>query len=300
MTLAEYIERDLAERVASGDGLPTRLTLSKLAAHYGVSVTPVRQAVDSLVAAGVLEKGGNRRLVPGRRRRRRTKSNIAGEACAAAPPETAEQVTLRIREDLVRMSLAGHPRFLREEATAERYGVSRSALRNIFYGLAGMGLLDHLPRRGWRLRPFRQSDMHAFLEVREVLELKALDLARDRLEPRRLEQLLANNSVPRRRSEPVRVDNALHAYLIECAGNPYIQDFFDRHAPYYDLLFDWEDLDRAVAAETARQHRAILKALIAKRWSTARKELARHIRDNHPVLGKQEVGDRQSDSDCVR
>ena len=32
-------------------------------------------------------------------------------------------------------------------------------------------------RRAWRLRPFRKEDLGAFLEIRELLELKAMDLA---------------------------------------------------------------------------------------------------------------------------
>jgi len=284
MTLAQYIERDLGERVRRRRGLPEPLTLAALAEHYQVSVTPVRQAVDSLVAQGVLRKGDNRRLVPGRPTR--GKATQGTRRRSARPPESAEATTRRIREDLVRASLRGRARFLREEASAKRYGISRSALRNVFHELAGQGLLEHVPRRGWRLRPFRQDDMRAFLEVRESLELKALELARDRLEPDRLERILAGNRMPRSSTDAPRVDNSLHAYIIECAGNPYIRDFFERHAPYYDLLFEWEDLDREAALETVRQHRSILVALLAGRWSIAREELVRHIRDNHPVLSR--------------
>ncbi len=280
MSLAEYIERDLGAKIAAGEELPLPLTLDRLAAHYRVSLTPVRQAVRELVSAGLLRKGANRRLQPG---------NVCGrrpKCLAAEPPASAEDLAHRIEADLVRLSLNGEARYLREEATAAQYGISRSALRNIFHELAGSGLIDHVPRRGWRLRPFRQRDMQSFLEVREVLELKALDLSRGRLDKHRLEQLLAGNEVPATSSRPPRIDNSLHAYLVECAGNPYIQDFFHRHGPYYELLFDWEDLDRKAAIETARQHRAILEALIQRRWAIARRELARHIRDNHPILSQ--------------
>ncbi len=282
MTLAKYIEKDLGERVRRRRGLPEPLTLAGLAEHYQVSVTPVRQAVDSLVAQGVLRKGDNRRLVPGPRARGRATQGTRRRTVRL--PESAEATTRRIREDLVRASLRGRARFLREEASAKRYGISRSALRNVFHQLAGQGLLEHVPRRGWRLRPFRQDDMQAFLEVRESLELKALELARDRLDPDRLERILAGNRMPRSSTDAPRVDNSLHAYIIECAGNPYICDFFERHAPYYDLLFEWEDLDREAALETVRQHRGIIVALLAGRWSIASEELVRHIRDNHPVL----------------
>ena len=41
MSLAETIERDLADRIQAGRALPARLTLGALADAYGVSATPV-------------------------------------------------------------------------------------------------------------------------------------------------------------------------------------------------------------------------------------------------------------------
>src|SRR5262249_37812653 len=101
-----------------------------------------------------------------------------------------------IANDLVQLSFRGEPVYLREEATAEKYDISRSAIRNIFHRLAGEGMLDHIPRRGWRLRPFRQHDLQQYVEVREVLELKALDLARRKLDPQVLQRILDANSPP--------------------------------------------------------------------------------------------------------
>ena len=82
------------------------------------------------------------------------------------------------------------------------------------------------------------------------------------------------------------IDNSLHEYLIEKAGNYYIQDFFQRQGRYYNILFDWEDQDREAAIETVRQHQSILHALIKEEWSAARKALSFHIRNNHPILSK--------------
>jgi len=175
---------------------------------------------------------------------------------------------------------------LREEATADKYDISRSAIRNIFHRLAGEGMLDHIPRRGWRLRPFRQDDLRAFIEVREVLELKALDLARRKLDDQVLKRMLNANSPPKSPEARPHVDESLHEYLIATAGNPYIRDFFERQGRYHRLLFQWEDHDCAAAIETIRQHREILTALLMKKWSTARKELSHHILNNHPILSR--------------
>ena len=282
MHLATYIQQDLAARLRSGREVPEPLTLAALARHYQVSLTPVRQAVDGLVAQGLLARGPDRRLrVVARRARTRSEKT---PALLPGPAERSQAVLQQLTADLVQRSLEGEPVFLREEATAARYGVSRWAMRNMLQHLAGSGLVEHVPRRGWRLRPFCREQMQAFLEVREALELKALELAWPRLEPQELKQILRRNRLPRRDETRFQVDESLHEYLIQKADNDYIRDFFRRHGPYYMLLFRWEDQQRHIAVQTIRQHRAILQAMLRGQKGKARRLLSHHIRHNHPIL----------------
>ncbi len=282
MTLSAQIKDDLRSRIQAGGDLPKPLTLESIAKWYGVSFTPVRSAVAELIEDGLLKKGVNRRLVL------QSLPQINGRNKRKLPPNLPQPRDLSkvIANDLIKLSLRGEPVYLREEAMAEKYEVSRSAIRNVFHQLAGSGMLDHIPRRGWQLRPFRQEDMQSFLEVREVLELKALSLARPRLLDRDLQALLSKNVVPANEPEPVKIDNSLHAYFIEKANNSYIKDFFQRHGPYYEILFDWEDQDRKTAVETVHQHQDILSALLTQNWGQARKALSFHIRNYHPILSK--------------
>ncbi len=283
MSIASYIKNDLAAQLESGREVPVQLTLDSLAGHYNVSLTPVRTAVAELIDEGLLEKGPNHRLTTTAPRRKTAQTRR--EPKLPEPPRDPYEV---IASDLVQLSLMGEPIYLREEATAEKYDMSRSAIRNILHRLAGEGVLDHIPRRGWRLRPFQQSDLQAFIEVREVLELKALDLARPNFDPTELQRMLDLNSQVALPSGPLNVDESVHEYLIATAGNAYIKDFFDRQGRYYRLLFEWEDHDGAVAIETMRQHCEILTALLEKNWSSAKKALSHHIRDNHPILSRVE------------
>lgn len=258
-----------------------QLTLDGLAEYYEVSFSPVRSAVNRLIKQGLIEKGDDRRLTVKKGSRRA--NGIRKAKPLPMPPRAMYEV---IANDFVHLSLEGQPIDLREEATAAKYGISRSALRIIFNRLAGAGLIEHFPRKGWRLRPFRQKDLQAFLEVRELLELKALDLGKQHLDEEYLTEILKGNQLPQSKSDPPKIDNRLHGYLIDKAGNIYIKDFFQRHGRYYEILFDWEELDREAAIETVHQHHAILKALLAKNWKQARQALAFHIQHNHPVLKK--------------
>jgi len=283
MSIATYIKDDLAAQLASGQDLSIQLTLDSLAEHYSVSLTPVRTAVAELIDEGLLEKGKNHRLRA--KTSHRQKSRSRRKPKLPEPPRDPYQVII---SDLVQLSLRGEPIYLREEATAEKYDMSRSGIRNILHRLAGEGILDHIPRRGWRLRPFRQEDLREFIEVREVLELKALELARPNLDVDELQRMLELNVPSTSAGSTQSVDESLHTYLIATAGNAYIKDFFDRQGRYYRLLFEWEDHAESVAVETMRQHHEILTALLKKNWATARKALSHHILNNHPILGQVE------------
>ena len=282
MSISARIKRDLLGRLRTGSQLPTELTLDALAQHYEVSYTPVRVAVSELVAEGFLLKGTNRRLMPA--------PQIAVDAFPVGdderftPLEPPRDLLKIIERDLVRISLQGQPVHVREEAAAQQYGISRSAMRNVLHRLAGAGLITHIPRRGWQVRPFRQEDMEPFLEIRELLELKALELAQPHIERHVIQDILDKNRLPNTDDESPQIDNSWHAYLIEKAGNPYISDFFERHGGYYAILFDWEDSDREAALETVRQHRSVLEAILRQDWASARSALSWHIRSNHPVL----------------
>jgi DNA-binding GntR family transcriptional regulator len=76
----------------------------------------------------------------------------------------------------------------------------------------------------------------------------------------------------------------LHGYLIEKSKNPFISDFFDRHGKYYNVLFEWESLDRETQIQEVRQHREILESLLRRDRPAAEHALVNHIRNNHPVL----------------
>ncbi|MGD9748620.1 MAG: GntR family transcriptional regulator, partial [Verrucomicrobiales bacterium] len=263
--------------------MPAPLTLDALSRHYEVSSTPVRAAVAALTDGGLLTKKANGRLAPADWSPPTTTAEPIPKArLPLSPPDPSKRISF----DLVTLSLEGEPLHLREEVTAEKYGLSRSAVRNILHRLAGQGLLEHIPRRGWRLRPFRQEDLRSFIEVREVLELKALDLARPRLVEADLRAILDGNLEPADEGEPPLIDNSLHAYIIGKAENHYLRDFFNRHGHYYDILFEWEDLDRSTAIETVRQHRDILTPMLEKDWRSAAKALSHHIRENHPILSR--------------
>ncbi len=270
-TITTFIKHDLKARLGTGAGLPDKLTLTALSEHYRVSLTPVRLAVRELVEERVLLKQPNGRMA--------VNPGAVSETSPIDFPAPAQDIEAPLTAEIIRLSLRGETEYLREETTAERYGVGRTVLRQVLNRLAGEGLIEHLPRRGWRVRPFDEAEMAAYLQVREGLELKALDLARPHLILADLRRMLKGN-----RRSAGRLDNDVHRYLVEKAGNRYIREFFERHGVYYTTLFDYAAPETNVVRTMARQHRVILRALLARNWKAARRALAHHIRSQQPIV----------------
>ena len=136
------------------------------------------------------------------------------------------------------------------------------------------------PRRGWLVHPFREQDMLDYIEMRETLELKALQLARKQLDPTVLRTFIRLNS-PDAKGTP-QLNNELHGYWIEQSGNRYIRSFFNQFGVYYNYLFNYSTAATSVTEEKAAEHRRILKALIREDWDAASKALRQHIRSQKP------------------
>jgi len=236
MTLAEQIELDLTRLLASRKPLPFKLSLAGVAKHFGVSPMPVRTAVQALVDAGMLERDDSGRLTI-------NEDNLPSpeDLPKAETAVASGDIREKIEREIIQRGLTQDEHYLRESATAEQYGVGRTVVRRIFSELAGRGLLTHVPRCGWEVRPYREKDTIDYLIVREMLERQALEQAYPKLERAELERMRDGNrhSGPGR---PATLNNEMHAYWIGLCGNRYIKAFFEREGGYYATIFDYAGL----------------------------------------------------------
>lgn len=279
MTITEFIKTDVKAELQANGRLPYKLTLGAMSEHYQVSLTPVRHAVEELVEEGVIRRKENGRLelVPDALKGRKVEAPVP-----AAQEDNLEEL---IRKDVIARSLQQDMEYLREQATAEKYGAGRTVVRQIFSRLAGAGLIEHVPRCGWRVRAFSEQDMHDYLDIREMLELKALDLARPKFDEEELRELLTANR-PARGSRQSRLDFDLHDYWIGRCGNRYIREFFARYSPFYNALFNYAVIDEKVKKEMAREHCDIVEHLLEEDWKGARRALSHHIREQREAVSR--------------
>ena len=280
MTIAEHIRADITASLATGKELPCKLTLTALSRHYGVSLTPVRHAVEELVEAGVIRRKANGRLEPGK-----VNGNKQPPVVTTLQEDRNRELAATIRQDIVQRSLRGDCEYLREQAMAEKLGAGRTVIRQVLSGLAGAGLLEHVPRCGWRIIPFSESDMRDFLVIREMMELKALELAMPNLDANRLRSLREKNRPARRNSQPTLNDD-LHEYWISHCGNRYIQEFFSRYGVFYSTLFNSAAMEDDIKNEMVQEHRDILTHLLDGDLRGAQKHLSRHIRDQQDNVSR--------------
>ena len=156
MSLSSFIMQDLRSRIVSGKSVPESLSLTDLSRRYEVSITPVRNAVRILIDEGFIEKLPNKRL--------RINTSRIGTGKPDAPvvlPPTPTDRAETLLDEVVHESLGREPVYLREYSLAEKYGLGRSIIRQIFSRFAGAGLLEHVPRKGWLVHPFRRADLKA-------------------------------------------------------------------------------------------------------------------------------------------
>lgn len=279
--LTRYICQDLENRIAAGDPEVEDLSLKSLAEYYNVSITPVRLATNELVRKGLIIRLPNRRLKINHEK----KGALAARNVTDVPPPVMNWDEILLKE-VVKASLSQTPRYLRENTLASELGIGRSIVRQVFSHFSGAGLIDHIPRRGWLVHPLGVEDMRAYLVIREMLEIKALRLARKFLDPQQLEEI-HERCASGAHGNLADFDNSLHEYIINTSGNRYIRQFFQQYvARYYTELFYFAAPETEEVQEMANEHLAIIRALLDRKWAEAERLLSSHIFGQEAVLMK--------------
>ena len=274
MKITDVIENDIKSKIDSGVDYPANVTLNGLAEIYSVSLTPVRTAVKSLIQQDYIIKQSNGRLDI-------NKKKVGCGKSKAGKSQLLPRTDELLLKHILKQSLKGSEVFLREEACAERYGVGRTVIRGIFNNYATRGVLAHVPRCGWKVYSYSHEDMCSFLEIRELMEIKALNLAKENIDLKKIESFLSLNQL---KEQEQLLDDQLHDYFIECSGNPYIKGFFDKQGLYWAALFNYAAPETASVTQMANEHCDVLNAVLQNDWSKARKALSLHVRSQAPII----------------
>jgi DNA-binding GntR family transcriptional regulator len=182
---------------------------------------------------------------------------------------TAPQAVLAaLRADLLRGRLAPGEQIV-QEALAERYGVSRSPLREALKILEGEGLATYHPHRGYFVTELSLDDLSEVYRLREILEEEALRGAVARLsaaDQQHITELAAQVDEAMARGDVIATAEAnrrFHFALFEASGMPrlirLLHQLWDATDAYRSVYFS----DHANREHVAVEHRAMLAAVRA-------------------------------------
>lgn len=164
---------------------------------------------------------------------------------------------------------------------AERFGVSRTPVRDALKRLESEGLLSSAPRRGLVVTQLSPQQVSELFAVREVLEAFAARLMAQHASEMEIETL---NAIVRREAEVVdgmalkRLNRNFHSVIYSAARNRYLVGALDSLSDYLTLLPGTTFRMTQTATTGLHEHQAIAAA-IAGRNPIAAEDAARdHIR----------------------
>jgi DNA-binding GntR family transcriptional regulator len=123
---------------------------------------------------------------------------------------------------------------LDELGLSERYGLSRTPVREVFRRLAGEGYLDIQENRGARVAPMNHSTLRNFFLVAPMVYAAIGRLAVHNYKPGQLRDLRATQERFRRASAEhdarsmVVANNRFHEIMGQMSGNPYLEPSLGR------------------------------------------------------------------------
>ena len=142
-----------------------------------------------------------------------------------------EEVAERLRELVLSGELAPLSR-INELALAERFGISRTPLREAIKVLANEGLVELLPQRGARVASLSLAEIDEMIEVVAALEGSAAELACQAFDISQLERLDALQSeivAAWKASDEelyLRVNRDIHDLIMAASGNRTLQELY--------------------------------------------------------------------------
>jgi DNA-binding GntR family transcriptional regulator len=185
------------------------------------------------------------------------------------PPTAQEAVLVALRQAIVSGELKPGEQ-VRQEALAERFGVSRVPLREALKILEGEGSVAYVPRRGYFVAELSLGDLLEVYRIRELLEAEAVRVGLSRLTGADLVELDDAVGACERAGRQgdlaamTAANRRLHFVLYRAAG-------MARLERQIRILWDATDVYRSVYYASAgnravveAEHRAILAAVRAR------------------------------------
>lgn len=206
------------------------------------------------------------------------------------------EVLTRLRDFIVEGNLPPGGR-VPERALCERFGISRTPLREALKVLASEGLIELLPNRGARVRQIDAKELVELFDVMGGLEALAGRLACEKItEPayadiERLHHEMYGHYLRRDLHGYFACNQAIHDRIVQAAENATLRATYAnfagrlRRVRYAANL----DADRDRWGEAMREHEEILDALRRRAGDALSDILFRHLRNKRRAAAHHEA-----------
>ncbi len=184
---------------------------------------------------------------------------------------------------------------LEEIELSQRFGLSRTPLREIFRQLAGEGFIELRPSRGARVSEMSYATLRDFFQAAPMIYGAILRLAALGATPAQIAALKASQESFKRAlrsgepSDRALANNEFHKITGDMAGNVYLLPSFSRllidHARVGMTFYSAENSDEDASAQKAcAQHDAIIAAI-----ENCDAERAGHLAEEHWNLSRHQI-----------
>lgn len=176
---------------------------------------------------------------------------------------------------------------LTETAVSEQMNVSTTPVREAFRRLASEGLMKIIPWRGAIVQEFSSQEILEVYQCREALEVKAIQLATDHIDPEGIEQLrslLKRSETATDHTEYAEINTEMHELFFE----------YSRNATLIKLIHQINDVilhNRSISAysdkrkeEILKEHDKIITALDRKNKNEAAQAMKEHIENGYEYI----------------
>ena len=228
----------------------------------------------------------------------------------------ADDIALALEDDIVAGRIEAGV-VLRQEQLSERFGVSRTPIREALRRLAALGLVSFVPNRGVRVRTLSRDELQEAFLVRAELESLATAMAVPRMttagiaELEEAEQRFGELTETLRTKARARIEDkalaiewmranySFHDVIYAAAGSPYLERVAKAARRTFIGQITWvarAELDE-LYERNDREHRAILAAIAAGSTTGARTLAREHVLHSWELLAAilDQVQDRDRD-----
>ncbi len=193
VAIKESLERAIANQsLAEG----TILMEGPIASLFGTSRTPVRTALGELLEQGLIERfegrgfvvSGSRGIAPQRTQLRREMLGLEQEGMPEPPPVAAQRIARNFEDSLANALPFGSFR-VNEQAAADHFEVSRTAIRELLSRFQDRGMIHKDRRSHWVVGPLTARDVAHYFSIRGKLEPLALLDSAPRMSPAEISRM---------------------------------------------------------------------------------------------------------------